>query len=205
LLKKSGERTSEVQDRSLPEFPVGQMSDLQELMNLFVSDISGAQFKLGDVFSKDIMVVGLLRHFGCLLCRKAAHGLSALLPELEKYNVGLVAIGSGTAPMAKNFQAEFNFKGTLYVDPKREVYSALGCNRGLKYVLSQKTLGSIMSANGEGFSQGKTQGDSLQLGGVFLISKTEGLLFQHLEEYAGHYVDPAVLMECVKSKTVSKA
>jgi len=101
--------------------------------------------------------------------------------------------------MASHFQQEFSFKGSLFVDQKREVYNSLGCNRGVKYVLSQKTLSAIKKAHLEGYAQGATGGDHLQLGGVFLISKTEGILFQHLEEYAGHHVDDKKLLEACKS------
>lgn len=63
--------------------------------------------------------------------------------------------------MAKNFQEEFKFAGDLYVDRKREVYKELGCNRGLKYILSGKSLKAIKSVRNEGYSQGSTQGDAL--------------------------------------------
>ena len=39
----------------------------------------------------------------------------------------------------------------------------------------------------------------MQLGGVFLMSKKEGILFQHLEEYAGHHVALPVLLEACQS------
>jgi len=91
--------------------------------------------------------------------------------------------------MAKGFQSEFSFPGDIYVDQKREIYKALGCNRGLKYVLNTKVLKAVKSTMNEGYSQGKTEGDSLQLGGVFIISLKQGILFQHLEQYAGDHVD----------------
>jgi len=42
--------------------------------------------------------------------------------------------------MAKNFKEDFHFPGELFVDQKRKIYQALGCNRGLKYILSTKAL-----------------------------------------------------------------
>jgi len=91
--------------------------------------------------------------------------------------------------MAKNFHEEFHFPGTLYVDRKRLVYKSLGCNRGIKYTLAPKTLKAAKKALSEGFSQGGTQGDALQLGGAFVISKKDGLIYQHLEEFAGDHPD----------------
>ena len=80
-----------------------------------------------------------------------------------------MAVGSGTPAMAKGFclcslpafVTETQFPGALYVDPKRAIYEALDCKRGLKFVLSKQTLAAAKQARGEGFSQGKKAGDSL--------------------------------------------
>jgi len=132
-----------------------------------------------------------------LLCRKSASELTSLKPELDKLNIGLVAIGSGTPLMAKSFQEEYHFPGTLFVDRKRLIYKALGCNRGVKYALAPKTLLAAKKALSEGFSQGATQGDALQLGGVFVIGKKDGLIYQYLEEFAGdHANNEEILKYC---------
>lgn len=110
-------------------------------------------------------------------------------PELDKLGIQLVAIGSGTPLMAKNFQEEFSFPGALYVDRKRQVYKSLGCNRGVKYALSPKSIKAIKNAMNEGFSQGGMEGDALQLGGLFIVSLKDGLIYQHLEQFAGDHAD----------------
>jgi hypothetical protein len=63
---------------------------------------------------------------------------SSVKSELDSLGFGLVAIGSGTPLMAKNFQQEYNFQGDIYVDQKRAIYESLGCNRGASYVLNMK-------------------------------------------------------------------
>jgi len=124
--------------------------------------------------------------------------LTSVKPELDSLGFGVVAVGSGTPLMAKNFKEEFNFEGDIYVDQKREIYSALGCNRGAAYVLNLKALKAIKATMGEGFSQGKTQGDSLQLGGTFIISLKEGILFEHQEKFVGDHVDINELMNAAR-------
>jgi len=84
--------------------------------------------------------------------------------------------------MAKDFVKEFGFPGDLYVDQKRLVYEAFNCKRGLKYALNMRVLKAAKDAMSQGFSQGRTEGDGLQLGGVFVISKSKGILFEHLEQ-----------------------
>jgi len=124
--------------------------------------------------------------------------LTSLHPELDQLGFGLVAVGNGTPLMAKSFKGDFNFTGDIYVDQKKEVYKALGCNRGALYCLNMKALKAIKSTSSEGFSQGKTQGDSLQLGGTFIISLKEGILFEHVEQFAGDHVDTNELMTVVR-------
>jgi len=130
--------------------------------------------------------------------------LSSVKPELDSLGFGLVAIGSGTPLMAKNFQQEFNFQGDIYVDQKRAVYESLGCNRGASYVLNMKALKAIKSIMGEGYSQGKTQGDALQLGGTFVISKTQGILYEHQEQFAGDHVSIEELMNACRDVASGK-
>jgi len=132
------------------------------------------------------------------LCRKSANELASVKSDLDALGIGLVAIGNGTPLMAKSFQQEFNFPGDIYVDQKKQVYQSLGCNRGLKYAINGKALKAIKNALGEGFSQGKTQGDSLQLGGTFIISSKDGVLFQHLEQFAGDHVELPELLAAAK-------
>jgi len=88
--------------------------------------------------------------------------------------------------MAKNFQKEFDFPGSIFVDENKTIYKALGTKRGLQYVLSPLSLQPIAAAFAEGYTQSNFLGDSLQLGGIFLISLKGGILFEHIEKYAGH-------------------
>jgi len=91
--------------------------------------------------------------------------------------------------MAKAFAEEFGFTAPLYVDQKRLLYQALDLKRGLKYVVNKGTLEAAKAARKEGIEQGKTAGDILQLGGAFLISHTDGVLWEHKEQFAGDLAD----------------
>lgn len=131
-----------------------------------------------------------------MLCRKSAAELTSIKPTLDEMGIGLVAIGSGSPLMAKSFQDQFKFTGDLYVDPTRRVYQALDCKRGVKFVFGRKAMGKIKQAIGEGHMQGKTQGDGMQLGGVFIMS-SKGIHWQHAEKFAGdHASNEAILEEC---------
>jgi len=162
---------------------------LEELFGFKVADLDGQSVKLGDTFKKPLVVLVLLRHFGCGLCRKSVADLSTIKSFLDTNNIGMIAVGSGTPLMANSFQKEVSFPGDLYCDKERNIYKALGCSRGLKYIINSKALEMRLQAHARGFKNiGGTQGDALQLGGVFLVSRKDGIVFQHLEEYAGDHV-----------------
>jgi len=124
--------------------------------------------------------------------------------QLDDLGIGLVAIGSGTPLMANNFAEEFEFTGELYVDPTLDVYKALNCSRGVKLVLGFKAMKEIKKAIGDGYKQGLTQGDGLQLGGSFLFGKNCEVLWQHLEKWAGNHADLLELIQACKTAREGK-
>jgi len=163
---------------------------LYALKKIDLKDVNGTMIKFMDLFNnRDIIVLALLRHFGWVFCRQAAAEFAAIYSTLQSKGVGLVAVGSGTSLMAKDFAKQFNFPGELYVDQQRQIYEALDCKRGLKYAVNLKVLKKAKEAMAQGFTQGKTEGDSLQLGGAFVLSKKNGVMFEHLEEFAGDHAD----------------
>jgi len=110
--------------------------------------------------------------------------------------------------MAKNFAEDFKFPGELYVDQNLGIYKALNCRRGVKLVLGWNAMKEIKKAIGDGYRQGATQGDGMQLGGAFLLSKDCVVLWQHLEQWAGNHADlNEVLSACraAKLKNSSKS
>jgi len=121
--------------------------------------------------------------------------------QLDEMGIGLVAIGSGTPLMAKNFAEEFGFDGELFVDQSLDVYKALNCTRGVKVVLGFKAMKEIKKAIGDGYKQGLTQGDGLQLGGSFVFNKKCEVVWQHLERWAGDHADLKELLQvCAAAK-----
>jgi len=68
----------------------------------------------------------------------------------------------------------------------------------------QKSWMPQKKANNQGYINGAIQGDALQLGGVFLISKKQGIAFQHLEEYAGDHVNIEELTAACKQLSSEK-
>jgi len=101
--------------------------------------------------------------------------------------------------MAKAFAKEFNFTGDLYVDQERKVYKALECKRGLGAVLGVKALKKYKDALSEGYSQGGTLGDGMQLGGTFLVSDKGEVVWSHLESYAGDHAATTEILDACRA------
>jgi len=98
----------------------------------------------------------------------------------------LTFIGNGNVTMANDFVEKFSITAPLYTDPGRESYAALGMRR--KFGL-MKSLGRGARASKAGFRQGKTAGDVWQQGGVVLFARGGDVLWNHIDDGAGHASD----------------
>lgn len=151
------------------------------------------------------VVLSMLRRFGCVLCRDGAAQLSTIKSDLDALNVGLV----GVAPEHLG-QDEFTkdggyFKGDLFVDEPRTLYTALHTTRASIFSLLRP---SVWKAASEAKSRGKDgnfQGDGLQLGGTFVFDCASGeVLFAHYQEHFGDHPDPQEVLKVVKDHFSAK-
>jgi len=133
-----------------------------------------------------------LRHYGCTLCKKAAAEASAAFGgDNGPASPLLIAIGCGVPEQAAAFQAEIDFRGTLYSDPRRNTYEALRFKSGVASMLTLSALGKVLSSFASGYSQNwgvKTKAP-LQQGGVVVAGGGGGgVTLLHREGYAGDHV-----------------
>lgn len=110
--------------------------------------------------------------------------------ELDKDNVTLIAIGSGTPEQAKFFMEKYNFTGEMYMDPELTSYKAFSLERGFWKTLGPRSLVKGMKAMAHGFFQGLNAGDLWQQGGIFVIGPGNNLLFAYRNSKAGFHANP---------------
>jgi hypothetical protein len=110
----------------------------------------------------------------------------------------VVAVGNGTAPMAKDFVEQFAVSYPVFTDPSREVFRLAGMRRTLG--LGLKTLGRGLRAMKGGFRQGRTQGDAWQQGGVLGVAPDGQVWFEHIDGSAGDHADVGAVLGALRAR-----
>ena len=87
---------------------------------------------------------------------------------------------------------------TFFTDPDKEAYEALSLVHGVGGVSGLGMLASGVRAWKKGYRQGRTKGDPLQQGGVFLIQKGGGAVFEQRSKTAGDHAEIDAVLESLK-------
>lgn len=122
-----------------------------------------------------------------MFCREQAAEFRPHQSALQAAGIRLVFISTGTPAMAADFVTRMPEMATVYVDQRRDTYRALGFVSSLASTLRWEVLKAGSRAVSKGFSQGATQGDPWQQGGVLVVAPPDSVLFQFASEYAGHH------------------
>ena len=100
-------------------------------------------------------------------------------PTSQGINVRVYVIGNGSPSFIAGFREVTGWKGPIFTDPSLAVYTAAGMKRGVLKTLNP--VGALRSVGtlARGFTQGRTQGDAWQQGGVLVIATTGDVLWSH--------------------------
>lgn len=166
------------------------MTNLSEAVGaLTVLDRHGEYVPLAPLWDDTPVVLVLVRHFGCQFCREQVSELRHIVGEIEAAGASLVIVGNGTPLMLDAFIEAFG-SGLphLYTDPQRNVYEALDAKRGRGwFVFDPRIWLNTLRALRRGARQGRTQGDSAQLGGVWVARAGGDVVFEHRSDVAGDH------------------
>lgn len=121
-----------------------------------------------------------------MFCREQAARYQKEAETFEQLGVNVMAVGNGTAPMAKDFVEKFDIRYPVYTDPQRQAFSAAGMKRKLGFKF--KTLGNAARALSRGHMQGGVKGDPMQQGGIVLVSTDGEILYQFAEDGPGEHL-----------------
>lgn len=159
-----------------------RLIDAQDKVEKSIAEI----YKLS---SKGTCVLVFLRQLGCMFCRRRIAELAALQPRLDPKNATLILISNGSTKHAKKILSEAGLTCPVLMDKAQRAYRLMHLPRGLRAaLLNAKTVSKIGETVRMGFRQGRTSGDSLQLGGYFVFRGNKVLL-SHPDKYTGDNVD----------------
>jgi hypothetical protein len=98
-----------------------------------------------------------------------------------------VVIGHSSLRYAKSFVEETHIELPVFVDEKREVYTALHFKRPLLSFLTPRVFKRAAEARKEGFTQPGVHGDAFQLGGVVLLMPDGSMPYTYASQFAGDH------------------
>ena len=123
-----------------------------------------------------------------MFCREQAVQLHRERAGIEKRGARLAFVGNGNRHFARGFRDQFGITADVYVDTTRASYGALGFRRaglGPRAMLTTARAG--VRALRAGFSQGRVQGDALQLGGVLAVDPGGIVRYRYVSGAAGDH------------------
>jgi len=203
-----GKMRSSIISRAASDTTSYNEADLISSINIFTASGEPVQFK--DLWDQNngMAVVALLRHFGCPCCWEFASTLKDVKPKFDSAGVKLIAIGVGTPDKARILGERLPFPmDSLYADPDRKAYNALGLYYGLGRTFfnpaSAKVLTRFDSLQKalKNYTISATPEDRssvLQQGGMFVFKGKE-LLYARKDEGTGDHAPlDEVLNLCCK-------
>lgn len=168
------------------------------LCDVSIYTASGEPVMFKDLFDQNqgMVVVALLRHFGCPCCWELASELKESKATFDSAGVKLIAIGVGTPDKARILAERLPFPmDCLYADPERKAYDVLGLYHGFGRTFfnpaSAKVLSRFESLKKavKKYTIEATPDDRsgvLQQGGMFVF-KGNKLLFARKDEGTGDH------------------
>ncbi|XP_077385635.1 prostamide/prostaglandin F synthase [Festucalex cinctus] len=160
--------------------------------NLLKNTDTGESVELQSLWQDRPAVLFFLRRFGCQVCRWTAAEISKLEPDLSANGVALVGIGPEELGLEEFKKLGF-FKGSIYVDEKKNCYNDLGFKRYtalsvLPAGLGKKVREVSSKASADGI-RGNFSGDVLQSGGMLIVAKGgEKTLLHFIQDSPGDYL-----------------
>src|SRR5262245_31393451 len=109
-------------------------------------------------------------------CREHVVQLHRRIDDLQATGARVYVIGNGSPSFIAGFRDVTGWKGPIFTDPSLAVYAAAGMKRGVLKTLNP--VGALRSVGtlARGFTQGRTQGDNWQQGGVLVIATNGDVL-----------------------------
>jgi peroxiredoxin len=170
-----------------------------------VLDETAAGVRLGDFWAKRPVVLGLVRHLGCLFCRQQVAGLMRRLPEIERRSATLVVVAPSRTEHIAAFRTATGYAGPLFVDPSLRAFKAAGLEHSRASTYHPLAVLKSVKAVAQGHRQTGRQGDVIQQGGTFVLGPGDRVHFEWRDRYAGDNADLDEVVDAIPAAQPSGA
>eukprot|EP01122_Echinamoeba_exundans_P008864 TRINITY_DN3020_c0_g1_i2.p1 TRINITY_DN3020_c0_g1~~TRINITY_DN3020_c0_g1_i2.p1 ORF type:complete len:1064 (+),score=240.87 TRINITY_DN3020_c0_g1_i2:630-3821(+) len=177
-----------------PSFDMDDNMEFHDLFGLSIRDLNGVDCRLGDIISNRFTLLVMASQFGAPTTKKFLSDLMKQWDTIEDLGIQIVIIGTASPIASGIFRKDFGLPPVIFSDVDKKVYRELGCRRGFRWAYSPQAFSAMVEAVGQGHRASQGVGDALQLGGVFLLSKEDGISYQHIERYGGFTPDLSELV-----------
>jgi AhpC/TSA antioxidant enzyme len=155
------------------------------LADAIVRDEAGCEHRLGDAWAARDALVIFVRHFACAGCAEHVAALRPRLAELERLDVAVLVVGSGTPDQLAGFVDREGI--TAFTDPSLAAYRAAELVRSRWSTYGPRALVQLARAIVRGFRNGRPQGDPIQQGGTLYIARGGELCFHDRAKATGDH------------------
>jgi len=145
---------------------------------------------------RNVLLV-FIRHFGCTFCRETVSEVAKIDEAIQGKNFTLVYVHMSDKAHGDEFFSKYYPVPIHHIsDPAKKLYHSLNLKRGsLLQVFGPATwIRGLYAGLIKGHGIGEVEGDSLQLGGVFVLSKGQ-IVFEQKSESASHIFNLNTLPE----------
>lgn len=157
-------------------------------LDFAMSAADGSRVVLGDLLTRRLTVVQLVRYFGCLPCQEWLIDLDRATAELERHEAGALAIG-GSAPYQAVWLREEKGVGlSLVLDPEHRFRDHVGASKPLGWRMADPrgaaayTRSLINGLRPQGITR-----DTVRSPGVVLLDQTGVVRWRHIGTRIGDY------------------
>lgn len=134
-----------------------------------------------------------------MFCREWLAQLEQHKDQITAVGLKIAAVGLGEPKHAQRYCGSLAPNVACYANKTKEAYKAFGLDRGsLLQLMGPQVFAAGARAVARGQNQGEATGDTLMLGGVFVIDQQGVFRYVHYDAHAGDHPDFAEILRAVK-------
>lgn len=152
---------------------------------------------LYEMSERENILLVFVRHFGCTFCRETVSEIAKLEKSIQGKKLTPVFVHMSDPAFGDQFFAQYYTHPVAHIsDPQRFLYKSLGLKRGtlLQLFGPRAWIRGLWAGVFKGHGVGAFEGDYLQLGGYFILSRGQ-IVFEHKNRDAAEFFELDLLPE----------